>query len=281
MSILSGRQVRAAVLGGSAALVCLGSEARGQSIRGRVVDEQGTPVARAEVQVLPAGQPTFTDALGRFDLGTVSRGTHIVRVRRVAFDVTTIQVGIPLSDSEFIIVLHHSALALDTVHAIALGQALPRLFDRVQHHIGASLYGPALDTMFARGGSRDLKDMLTIDSRFASMLRRPHCGQVVAFVDGIRVRGNLQPDLARLGTPPKTFGMTNAGRKTDPDEDYPARIEQYISQKEIAAIEVFDSPDFVHEPFIDSDKTLFVPGSCMPIVLIWSKYYQQQVWAGH
>jgi hypothetical protein len=54
-------------------------------------------------------------------------------------------------------------------------------------------------------------------------------------------------------------------------------------QREISAIELFDSPDFVHEPWIDGhfQPATLKQGSCKKIVLIWSRYYQQPHWAGH
>jgi hypothetical protein len=54
-----------------------------------------------------------------------------------------------------------------------------------------------------------------------------------------------------------------------------ANLAMYIRRNEIAAIEVFDSPDEVHEPQITPS------GACVRIVLIWSKSYQQLPWAGH
>jgi hypothetical protein len=41
---------------------------------------------------------------------------------------------------------------------------------------------------------------------------------------------------------------------------------------------VFNSPDFVHEPFLPPDTPA---GMCVQLILIWSKYYQQQPWGGN
>jgi hypothetical protein len=256
-------------------VVAAASPARAQSVHGRVVDERGTPVERAEVVVLPFGQPTFTDADGGFDLGAMADGAYRIRVRRVGFKLTFKRVVLPLAEPNLTIVLPHAPLALDTIHTTALEQQLPRMFDRLHSHTGAALYGPALDSTFARGGSRSLTDMLTIDRSFAMILRRPHCGATRLFVDDVLVPGSLDVDGGAASPRQK------AGRTAMDVVNLPANPEMYIDQKDIAAIEVFDSPDGVHEPGIDSDPISFPPGKCKRIVLIWSKYYQQQHWAGH
>lgn len=238
---------------------------RAQAVRGHVVDERGAPVAHAEVQVMPSGARVFTTAAGAFDLWRLDSGTHTLRLRRVGFEVTTVQIIVPNPDTRLTIAMKHLAAVLDTVHATSIEARLPRMFNRLQQHLGVELYGPALDSVFAKGGSRPLADMLTIDRRAAMIMERPHCGGRSAIVvDGIPV-----DTLATMA--PK--GM----------EDFTLNIEQYISQPEISAIELFDSPDFVHEPWIDGhfEATKANDTRCKRIVLIWSKYYQQLPWAGH
>jgi len=281
-SLLS-RVVRALATAATATSI-LAATAHGQVIHGHVVDESGAPVAHAELTVLPSGQPVLADASGAFSLEPLSKGVHRVRVRRVGFEMMIARVRVPVPDSALVIVINHTALALDTVHTIGLEQRLPRMFDRLQQHLGAALYGPALDSTFVRGGSRDLEDMLTVDRHLAELIRRPHCDPAVAFVDGIRIPGNLQADLGQGGSGSKIGGVGIRARSNpamDPIGPFPADIEMYISQKDIVAIEVFDSPDFVHEPFVESDKFTFIPAHCRPIILIWSKYFQQQPWSGH
>jgi len=273
--------MRHAIMAAICAAVAISMPARAQSIHGRVVDEHGTPVARAEVVVLPSGKPTFTDLAGKFTLEPLAKGIYSVRVRRVGIELTVARIVVPVAESNLVIGVHHVALALDTVHTTALEQQLPRLFDRMQNHLGARLYGPALDSVFARGGSRDLTDMMTIDSRFARIIRRPHCGAATVFVDDLQIPGVLNTDMGMGSSASKIGWLGGAGRKSAQADPFPANPELYIDQKDIAAIEVFDSPDGVHEPPIDADKFTFHPGTCMRIVLIWSKYYQQQKWAGH
>lgn len=229
-----------------------------QTVRGRVVDERGYPVLRAEVQPLPAGHPVLTDAAGAFKLDSLPPGLDSIRIRRVGFTMSIARFVVPLTVARLTIVLHHSAAMLDTVHTSAIEQRLPRMFDRIQKHIGAALYGPALDSMFARGGSRSLEDMLTIDRRFGFVIRTPNsvlhpkANDLCIFVDGISVN------------------------------DMP--VEDFIAQRDIAAMEAFNASDaaFVHEPFPFEH---LVPGKgwvgCGRVVLIWSKYYQQPPWAGH
>lgn len=265
----------------AAASLCLATNARAQTIQGRVVDEMGIGVPHAEVQVLPTGTPVLATAKGDFTLGALTPGTYSVRVRHVGYEATTDRIIISAHPPRLTITLRHLAALLDTVHTTGLEARLPRMFLREQEHLGARLYGPELDSMFARGGSRNLLDMMTIDGRFASMIRRPHCLPVVAFVDGIQVQGNLQPDQGMGGSAStiRPLGQAGFGRAPKPPvtKEPPASLEMYISQKEIAAIEVFDSPAFLHEPFFDAGQS----DVCQPIVFIWSKYYQQLPWAGH
>jgi hypothetical protein len=167
----------------------------------------------------------------------------------VGFAVNVEAVEIPLTETPLTIVLRHLATMLDTVHTSAIEQRLPRAFERMQAHIGTQLYGPALDSMFARGGSRSLMDMLSVDRRFAFTMERSHGGDLCVFVDGISVDGP---------------------------------IENYISQSEISLMETFDGTDPpVHEsfPFEHLVGARWVP--CGRVVLIWSRYYQQPPWQGH
>jgi hypothetical protein len=243
------RSRRTAALAGIVCIACV-ARAEAQSIRGRVIDERGVAVPHADVQALPDGRAVLTDSAGRFDLGPLPAGTDSIRVRRVGYDMTIARVIVPLVSPRLTIVLHRSAAMLDTVHTSALEQRLPRLFVREREHLGASLYGPALDSMFARGGSRSLWDKLTIDGRFSRKIHTS--GPFCMYVDGILVRG---------------------------------LPEAYINENEISAIEVFNSDAFVHEPFIDGAPLHLVGGKlirrCGVLVLVWSKYYQQPPWGGH
>ena len=227
----------------------LTTAASAQAVRGQVIDERGTPVPRAEVQRLPSGLAVFTDASGRFNLGPLPNGADSIRVRRVGFEPTIAVVMVPLITSRLTIVLHHAAAMLDTVHSVSIEQRLARAFIRMQAHIGTQLYVPALDSMFARGGSRSLTDMLMVNRQFAFTVERARPGSLCVFVDGIPVNGP---------------------------------IEGYISQKEISMMETFDGTDPpVNEsfPFEHLVGSHLVP--CGPVVLIWSKYYQQPPWQGH
>lgn len=225
------------------------ARADAQSVDGRVIDERGVPVARAEVQVLPSGRPVLTDGSGKFNLGPLAAGTDSIRVRRVGYQVTVVQVIITRAAPRLTIVLPHAAAMLDTVHTSSLEQRLPRAFQRMRADIGVQLYGPALDSMFARGGSRSLMDMLSIDRRFAFNVEGPHRAGLCVFVDGIPVSGP---------------------------------IESYISQKEISMMETFRGTDppvresFPFEHFVNGRMT-----PCGPVVLIWSRYYKQPPWQGH
>jgi len=245
---------RAATLAGIASALSIAS-AGAQSVRGRVVDELGFPVAHADVQALPSGTAVLTDTAGNFDLGPLPRGVDSIRIRRVGFEPMIARVIVPLRTPRLTIELRHSIVILDTVHASALEQRLPRLFLRESQHLGSALYGPALDSMFARGGSRSLADELLIDRRFSNTLRNTANGPLCIYVDGHQVHGFLQ---------------------------------NYIKENEVSAIEVFDSDQFVHEPFTDGNRIppLGVAKGmtydvCGRLVLVWSKYYQQPHWAGH
>lgn len=239
-----------ALIGGAIFWIAVAGNAGAQTVRGRVVDERGAAVVRAEVQVLPSSIPVLTDAAGNFTVGDVTPGLDSIRVRRVGFTMAIERFLVPVTAPRLTIVLHHAAAMLDTMHTLAIEQRLPRMFDRMQNHLGAALYGPALDSMFARGGSRSLADMLAIDKRFAMVVKRPHSGLLCVFVDGIDIQGP---------------------------------IEEYVREDEISAMEVFSSTDFVHEPFPfehldpNTGKRL----TCGRLVLVWSKYYQQPPWAGH
>lgn len=232
-----------------AAGLCLGGSARGQTISGHVVDERGAPVARAEVQMLPDGHPVLTDTGGAFVVGPVRAGWDTVRVRRVGFEPTVVRIRVPFTAPRLTIVLTHAAATLDTVRTTGIEQRLPRMFERMRAGEGAALYGPTLDSVFARAGPRSILDALSVDRKFAFAIERAASADVCVFVNGISVNGP---------------------------------IEGYIRRDEISAIELNGSPNPAPEPFpfehIVAGKWVDCGG---PVILIWSRGYQQPPWQGH
>jgi len=72
----------------TAALLCVGSTAlaaQGGSIRGRVADPAGAPLARVQVTVEGTGLRATSDEQGRYDIRGVGAGTYTVRARLLGY----------------------------------------------------------------------------------------------------------------------------------------------------------------------------------------------------
>jgi hypothetical protein len=140
---------------------------------------------------------------------------------------------------------------LDTVTTTALQAQLPRLFHRMDIHLGRVAFGEDLRIQYPDAPVSDyFKDdkglslMLGGDSSRQKPLCRPG---VITYVDGRQLIG---------------FG-----------------IDRVLQPRDIAAIEAFESPDFVNELFIPKPGELpvgqvEVPRECTRIILIWTKYYK-------
>lgn len=216
-----------------------------QLVRGVVRSTSGVPLARAELLVLPESLSVYTTDSGHFVLGPLRSGRHDLHIRRLGFAPVALSFEVSLTDTVITVQLNSLAQLLDTVRAAALAQRLPRVFARQRAHLGAVVYGSSLETLLNREPGMPLEDLMRMAPAFAlKLMHRPGCSQRT-YVDGVRTRAPLR---------------------------------FYISESEIGAIEVFDSPDFVHEPFLDGEG--FGAGSCMILTLIWSKQYQQPPWAG-
>ena len=105
------------VLAGCGALFLGVAEAAGQSqassLRGRVVGEDGAPIAAAQVVVPAAGRHALTDARGRFVLANVAAGRLSVQVSHVGYVPGTVAVTMPMADPAGVrIVLAATTLSL-------------------------------------------------------------------------------------------------------------------------------------------------------------------------
>jgi len=89
-------------------------DAQGGTIRGRVADAQGAPLARASVSVDAIGARTTTDEQGSYELRGVSAGTYTVRVRLLGYVPQSVQVavsGTQPTRQDFSLVVQPIALA--------------------------------------------------------------------------------------------------------------------------------------------------------------------------
>lgn len=230
-----------------AAVLCLFAQsaaAQQGPVRGRVVDSKDAPVPRAEVILLPDSLHATTDDSGRFSFGPLTDGKHILRVRRLGYAPAFVPFITPLR-SALVVRLQPLPVTLQTIVTNALSARLPRVIQREEEHLGVQLYGPRLDSLLHRHEGMTVEELLPWDRNVALNLMSSRGCETAIYVDG---------DSAR------------------------APIQFYISKDEIGAIEVFNSPDFVNEPFLPPDNPA---GKCVQLILIWSKYYQQQPWGGN
>jgi hypothetical protein len=225
-------------------LFALPTIAHTQTVRGRVVDLAGKPISLAQVYLVPAGPTATTDFDGAFALTGIRTGIDTLVTRRLGFHPDTLALQVPPQGKALTIRLTRAPTELQPVTASALHQDLPRLFDRMQRHIGAVAFGDELRKKYPH---TDVEDVI----KFEWKLRRkaegpPYCGQPEYFLDGVWL------DLVPLKP-----------------------LSDYVRLRDVAAIEVFRSPELVNEPFIHH-----LPGACAPVILIWTKGFKQHPWGG-
>ena len=226
--------------------------AMAQQLRGRVVDSAGVVVARAQVLVYPESLTATADDSGRFSLGPLPSGRHVLRVRRIGYAQVVRELVTPAPGDTITVTMAPTPVMLEAVRTSALEQRLPRVLFRANEHLGAVLYGARLDSLLHKEPGETVEELLPWDRRAALklMAARGRC-RVYTFVDGVQTH---------------------------------APIAFYVEEDQIAAIEVYDSADFIHEPFIGIpfiDDSSHKVVRCAGLILIWSKHYQQLPWAGH
>jgi hypothetical protein len=102
----------------------------GATLTGRVT-RNGSPVGGAEVWVVFKDTTVRTDSLGRFRIGGLSAGEHLIQVRRIGYTVTRDSVTLKARDVTVKDFVMDGARELDTMRTIGKGRAYdsPRLQD--------------------------------------------------------------------------------------------------------------------------------------------------------
>ena len=93
-------------------------ESRAQSagaIRGRVVDSTGRPVSFAQVELRPIDRRVVADQSGDFSIAGLTDGQYELRVRRIGYTPTTVQVRVPGEQRSLSITLVPLPRVLDSV----------------------------------------------------------------------------------------------------------------------------------------------------------------------
>lgn len=253
----------------SLTLLAAAGDVQAQRVRGRVLDAAAEPLDLARVQLLPLDRHAVTDRDGTFDLGAVSPGTYTLRVRRLGFRAVLQSITVPLATGEVTVTMRPVPVMLDTVHTQLLEQELPYVFQRMKEHLGAVAFGPDLMKRYP-GASVD--EVLHLDSKLWQQLRGAEffgC-RATAYIDGQPALPPFVEDWARAISPSSNKASANTGA-TD------LELAGQVRMRDVAAIEVFNSPDFIHEPDLDGDTTFIGPiiHDCKRIVLIWTNGYTQ------
>ncbi len=237
--------------------------AHAQDVRGRALDAAKEPLDLVDVQLLPLGRHVRTASAGTFNFEDVPPGSYTLRVRRLGFSEVTKSITVPVPTGTLTVTMQPVPVALDTVYTQVLRQELPYVFQRMKEQLEAAAFGPDLMKRFP-GASLD--EVLQMDPTLWWQLmgarnhsggpRSPECG-AQAYIDGRPALTPLDPGLSVGG-----IGLGLASQ---------------VRMRDVAAVEVFNSPDFIHEPDLLGDKIFFTPTihDCKRIVLIWTKGYVQ------
>jgi len=113
-----GASVLAAVLFVPSLLLAQGS------IRGRVTDAAGAPLARASITAEGAGLITESDDQGRYEIRGLSQGSHILRVRALGYVAQAVRVTVGTDPVTQDFVLVEQAIALSPVDITVGSRAL-------------------------------------------------------------------------------------------------------------------------------------------------------------
>jgi hypothetical protein len=235
---------RASLAGAALFLMACVAPCHAQRVRGVVVSVDSIPLRTVDLRVLPDSIRTVTSDSGRFVLGPLQPGWHTIRFRRLGFLPVTVRLHTATRDTVLRVTMVSSIAILDTVQSHALAQSLPRVFARHRAHLGVMVYGDTLKRLLQREPGLKIEDLLKYDKHFGPLLIPVPWCVTLTFVDGKFVRG-------------------------------PIRF--YVSTDDIAAVEFFTSPDFVHEPFLRPFKNRH---GCFRFLLIWSKQFTQHPWGG-
>lgn len=244
-----GRRIRIRQGAAAVALLCLGVvPASAQQLRGRVVDSTGAAVAGAQILVYPESLHVTANDSGRFALGPLKDGVHLFRVRRLGYSQVVEQLRTPIPGDSIVLTMAATAVELETVKTFALEQQLPRVFEREREHVGAALYGAKLQDVLNRVSGETVEESLSWDRAVAMKLLSSKKCIHMTFVDGVLTRAPLQ---------------------------------FYLDKDQIAAIEVFNSADYVDEPIPQlQDFQADSAGRCVALILVWSKHYHEKPLGG-
>src|SRR4051812_35416626 len=85
------------------------------SVRGRVTDAAGAPLARASIQAEGAGLVAESDEQGRYEIRGLSSGSHILRVRALGYVAQAVRVTVGTDPVTQDFTLAEQAIALSPV----------------------------------------------------------------------------------------------------------------------------------------------------------------------
>jgi hypothetical protein len=108
--------LQCAVLATTTLLVAFGGEGKAQDqIRGRIRDENGSPVSFAQVELSPINRHIVADRNGEFIFGAIAAGEYELRLRRIGFSPTQIKVRVPSDEGWIAITMTSLPRVLDSV----------------------------------------------------------------------------------------------------------------------------------------------------------------------
>lgn len=108
-------RVLALPLGLVGLLAPVGASAQSAVVHGRVVEPSGAPVPYASVSVSTSERGVFADSAGRFRVGGLETGEHLLRVSARGYGVKDTAVSVPARDGPLLVVLDPDPVGLDAL----------------------------------------------------------------------------------------------------------------------------------------------------------------------
>ncbi len=249
----------------------------GTVVLGSVEDSLGTPIRDVQIFAVGTDVRATSDAMGRFRLLDLPRGSYLLRVRRLGFEPVMVRVELPFADgSPLSIELRESAADLAPV-VVRTDGISPRLaetgFENRRQFSGAPPTQFVTRADFDRVQPIDLTQMLRRMSG-----RAARCGDGVVFLDGTLLTKpvadalpSASPTTTSLMYSPDAATAGSAARravqeiaKTGVAAPKPMALD-LVPQNWIEGMEVYSSPAQIPNEF----RAAFREARC--VILLWTR----------
>ncbi len=250
------------------------------TVLGRAVDSLSHPIASADVSISALHLSTVTDAFGRFRLGAVPAGPHVVSIRKVGYGPVDVAIQTPRDTSLAPVIMVPGAVVLRTVVTRTVGMfgkparlaytsKYDGFYERRAYSAGSGRFYTRED--IDRMGVQDFKDLLRRvphlqmwDDGGNTVLRFATCptGGIMIRLNGMQVwpLASQQDSMAILARLPAEQMDGNVG--PNPSAADPLEVFRTMNASDVEAIEVYPS---------SSSLPVEAVGNACAAIFVWTR----------